>query len=780
MKISLNWINDFTDIKHLDPRDIAEKLTVRTAETEGIYTVGEHNSNIVSACIKEAEQITEKHYKCIVEAGKQYTVISGAPNTRCGVKCVLVKPGGVLNDTLIENRTIAGVQSEGMLLSGRELGINNDHSGIMLLDDAVKPNTDINEIIEFNDSIIEIDNKSLTHRPDLWGIYGFAREIAAIYGLELKPYTVLDPSQLGNAQPPSIDIIKRELCFRYIGIRINNVKYQTSPLFIQSRLTRTEHTPRNLIVDLTNYVMAELGQPLHAFDGDRIENIVVDTAMDNEMFVTLDGAERTLNSNTLMIKNGSSNVAIAGIMGGGNSEINEGSTSIFLESANFNAGHIRKTSSAMGLRTDSSARFEKSLDPEYAYLGAMRYMYLLKQHMPDAVFESKPKDANYNPFSSSCIEIDYNHVFDVIGTNIGKERVNEILRSLEFIVEEKEEKADVTAPTFRSTKDIAIEADIIEEIARMYGFENIEPLLPSPVIKVPIRNIERITENMIRHILTYEYQMNESDSYIWYDNRFNKMINFRDSGAVGLVNPVSGDNTHLRSSMAPIMLKSAYENLKYFNAFSLYEMGPVFSQKGEKNVLSIISVKEKCKHGDEQMFLYLKEIITYIAQRMNIEQPQLKRMNTDLLNPVNSSVISFGGSTSGFMGTVHPSFNRILDKKVHIGFMQTDMSALHYRKPDIQFKPYPPYPVTELDFSIMKPSEQTFAHFTSNIESFEHPLIIDSRIVYVYESRDLGNYHSVTLRYVLGSNEHTLTSEDIDSFQEAFIGFIGSKGYKLR
>ena len=779
MKISLNWINDFIDISNIDPRDIAHKLTVRTAETEGTYIISEHYSDIVAARIEEAVKITDKHYKCTVKADRKYTVISGAPNTQSGINCIFVKPGGNLDDMKIDTKEIAGVISEGMLLSGKELGINNDHSGIMTLDNGIEPDTDINSIIEFNDSIIEIDNKSLTHRPDLWGIYGFAREIAAIYGLKLKPYPILE-SGLGKDKAPLIDIVKKELCYRYSGVRVSGINHQESPLFIQSRLARTEHTPRNLIVDLTNYVMTELGQPLHAFDGNSIKHIVVDTAENNERFVTLDGEKRTLNNDALMIKNDNENVAIAGIMGGGNSEINEQSNSLFLESANFNAGHIRKTSVSMGLRTDSSARFEKSLDPVYAYTGAMRYLYLLKEYMPEASIQSKLGDVNYNPFTANIIEIDYEHIFDVMGKDIGKERVNKILSSLEFIVDDRGNTALVTAPTFRSTKDISIEADIIEEIARMYGFENIEPQLPAAAINVPRKNNERITENMIRNILSYEYQMNESDSYIWYDNKFNKMIKFTDKESIGLVNPVSNDNTHLRTVMTPIMLNYAYENLKYFNEFSMYEMGPVFRDKGERNVLSIIAVKNKSKHGDEDMFIRMKEILTYLSGRLNSNEPELIKHAVDLLNPANSSIIRMKDNECGFIGTVHPSFSRVLDKKVNIGLLQIDMDSLLYSKPDIKFEQYPPYPVTELDFSIMKPMSESFDEFRKQLNKFNNQLIINKRIVYVYESNDLGEFQSVTVRYMLGSNDRTLTGEDIEGFQSAFIKYIEECGYSLR
>ncbi|MCK4524451.1 hypothetical protein KAU15_05950, partial [candidate division WOR-3 bacterium] len=251
MKISLKWINDFVDISNLDPYLIAEKLTIRTAETEGILAIKDNYSDIMSAHIKEIEKINDKYFKCTVIADKEYTVISGAPNTKKNMNTFFVKPGGMVDGNTIGERKMAETVSQGMLLSGKELGINNDHSGLYKLDNSIKPCTDIGDICDFYDHIIEIDNKSLTHRPDLWGIYGFSREIAAIFNLPLKEYTVFDESLIKSNTVIDIKILKKELCYRYIGLRINNIKISMSPINIQTRLMRTEHVPRNIIVDLT-------------------------------------------------------------------------------------------------------------------------------------------------------------------------------------------------------------------------------------------------------------------------------------------------------------------------------------------------------------------------------------------------------------------------------------------------------------------------------------------------------------------------------------------------
>ncbi|MDY6788034.1 MAG: phenylalanine--tRNA ligase subunit beta, partial [candidate division WOR-3 bacterium] len=542
MKLSYNWLNDFVDLDDINAGELAEILTLKTAETEGIYSVEKHFSGIMSARIEKCEKIDSKYFKCTVKADRDYIVVSGAPNTREGLITFFVKPGGMIDGSEIGRRDIAGTVSEGMLLSGRELGINNDHRGIIELN-SIEPGIDIDDIIDFNDHIIEIDNKSLTHRPDLWGIYGFAREAAAILGRNLKDYHVFDISDIDADSDFPIEIRDSELCYRYAGIKIGNIRADESPLNIQARLMRTGHVPRNIIVDLTNYVMTELGQPMHSFDGSKIERIIIDSTEGSTQYTTLDNEERELPSGTLMINSQDGPVAIAGIMGGGNSEINNNSTSLFLESAAFNAGAIRKTSSALGLRTDSSSRFEKSLDPEYALTAALRYILLLSEIQPDIEFRSALTDINFNPFTRNIIKTDTDFIRNTIGARISNEIIIDTLSALGFDTDIDNNKLTVTAPTFRSTKDVSIREDIVEEIARIYGYNEIEASLPAMTLSVPDFNTQRDIAVKIKDILAEQFDMNETDSYIWHDNDFLKQIQYNTTCSIELKNPVSSVNT---------------------------------------------------------------------------------------------------------------------------------------------------------------------------------------------------------------------------------------------
>lgn len=779
MKVSLKWINDFVDITSIDPDELALTLTMKTAETEGLYIISEHYSGIMAARIDSAEKIDDRHFKCRVTADREYTVISGAPNTRAGMTAFFVKPGGMLDDTVIGEKEIAGVKSSGMLLSLKELGIGSDHTGIYELPESTKPGTDIGDICDFYDAIIEIDNKSLTHRPDLWGHYGFAREISAIYSLPLKEYDVFDINRISSGNVIPIEIEDSSLCFRYAGLRIENIRVEQSPLNIQVRLAHTEHVPRNIIVDLTNYVMTELGQPMHSFDGDSVTAIKVAPLKKEIDYMTLDKVNRKLPAGTLMIDNQDSHVAIAGIMGGGNSEISGSSTSLFLESASFDAATIRRTSTNLSLRTDSSARFEKSLDPEYALLASLRYVKLLSD-VQDIQFGSTLNDVNFNPFVNNKVEISCSTIRNVMGADISDERIIDILRSLAFDVHQNGDNLIITAPTFRSTKDISIKEDIIEEVARIFGYENITPSLPSQKISVPDFNKERDAEHMIRDMLSFNEDMNEIETYSWFNNSFMKETGYKADSPVILTNPVSSENTVLRDSMLPNMLMAVLNNLKFFDEFSLYEMGSVYKGNAETRRLGIITVSKKTKDGDRTAFADLKRIVWNLYNAAG-RMPALSQSGEhQLMNPGSTSDIMVDEHMTGYIGNVHPSFSKLLDKKVNIAYCEADISTFTGQKSDMQYIPFPQFPVTRFDFSILKPDSMNFSELEDIINAYKDPLIAERELIDVFSGGNLEGFSSVTYRFTAVSSERTLNADDLNGIQQSFISYLGEKGLKLR
>ena len=382
MFLSMNWISDFVDFEGLDKLDLIRRFSLSTAEVENeIFFKGSDISGIVVAEIKEVADHPEskKLHLLKVDAGDgQLTdVVCGAPNVRVGMKTAFAKVGAKIGEIEITPRALAGYTSYGMCCSEKEVGISDDNSGIMDITEDVKNGTDIKDVYEVEDIVFEVDNKSLTNRPDLWGHYGIAREFAALAGRPLKPLETVSLEEYNNL--PKVDMkIEDPLCQRYSCLQVENITKNVSPVNMRIRLFYCGMRGINLLADLTNYLMLEMGQPMHAFDSRKVEKLRIKRFDTPFTFTTLDGVERNIDENTLMICNDNTPVAIAGIMGGLDSEIVEDTTRLTLESATFDAVSIRKSTVRLSHRTDASQRYEKCLDPAMTVPAIARFVKLLK------------------------------------------------------------------------------------------------------------------------------------------------------------------------------------------------------------------------------------------------------------------------------------------------------------------------------------------------------------------------------------------------------------------
>ena len=375
----MNWIKDFVDLDGFDTEELIQRFTLSTAEVEGIEYKGRDVNGVVVGEIIQCEDHPDSDHLHVlkVDAGSEvFDVVCGAPNARAGIKTAFAKVGGNVCGMKIKPAKLRGVTSNGMCCSAKEIGISDDHSGIMELDASLPNGTDIKEIYPIDDVVFEVDNKSLTNRPDLWGHYGIAREFAALVDRPLKPLPLAENPYTGDATV-DVAIKDEDKCYRYSAVRVENITEHVSSNVMQVRLYYCGTRAINLLADITNYIMLELGQPMHAFNGDKVDRIVVSTPDEPIKFTTLDGNEHDITTDTLMIYNDKTPVGIAGIMGGLDSEITDDTNSLVLESANFDAVSIRKSASRMALRTDASARYEKTLDPEMTMLAVKRFLKLL-------------------------------------------------------------------------------------------------------------------------------------------------------------------------------------------------------------------------------------------------------------------------------------------------------------------------------------------------------------------------------------------------------------------
>ena len=588
MYISMNWINDFVDLKGINLEELINRFTLSVAEVEGTIKYGKNIKDVITAKIIEIEKIatSDKLRKVKVDNGKEIvTCVCGAKNIKIGDIVPFAQIGSIVNGIEIKQVEMAGETSNGMCLSEKELGISEDHSGVMVFDNDTKLGMNVKELLDIDDTVFEIDNKSLTNRPDLWGHYGIAREIAALTGRKLKNIEIENLEEYNNLKEVGVEVEDKEKCYRYTAIEVENITAKKIDINKRIRLYYCGMRSINLLVDLTNYIMLELGQPMHAFDKKLVNNIKVKSIENDIEFKTLDDVTRKVDKGTLMICNNDEPIAIAGIMGGANSEIKDETNSLVLESANFDSVCIRKSAVDLKLRTDASAHYEKSLDPEITDIAIKRYIKLLKENDNGIKVTSKLTDIYVKKYPIIKIEITREYINSRIGIELSLNRIKEILSSLEFEIEENGESLTVKVPSFRATKDISIKADVVEEIARIYGYDNIEPQTKNQPLRIVEIDGEKKTENTIKDLLAIKYGLSEIHTYIWYDRKKNKELNIEvDENNIKLANSLNAKFNVLRESMIPSLLYTLSENIKYYPNVNIFECGRTFEypNKGEE------------------------------------------------------------------------------------------------------------------------------------------------------------------------------------------------------
>ncbi len=799
MYISLNWIKDFVDLDiKFKPDEMAELLTTRTAEVEGIEDLSKGYDKMVVGKIEKIEEHpnADKLKVCRVDIGEKETaqIVCGGTNLYEGMFVPVAKPGAYVKwhgegePVKLEKVKLRGVESSGMICAGEEIGLEATGDQIVdLTEMGEDPGTPLGKLFANDDYAIEIDNKSLTHRPDLWGHYGMAREFAAIYGKKLKPpeQEVEFPKK---GHKPDIKVEDFDLCPRYCGVIMKNIKVEPSPKWMQQRLIAVGYRPISNIVDITNYVMAELGQPLHAFDRSFIkERIVVRRAKKDEKITTLDDTERKLDEDMLVIADHEKPVALAGIMGGENSEINDNTTEIIIESANFNAQNVRTTSAKLGLRTESVQRFEKSLDPVLAETAIRRTCELILQICDGAEIAGPLVDVNKGLPKPRTVKLDAEVVSSKIGVDITPGKCADILRSLQFDVEEKGKSLSVTVPTWRATKDVDIEDDLVEEIVRMYGYENVPEELPDLPTKVPEPNTERLLKHKARKILAYSYGMTEVYNYSFYGrDELNKCM-MDESGHILLENYLSEDQTHLRRSLAPNLLKNVHDNLRYFDSFRIFEVGRTYIDEGkyfpleEKWVGGCIVLPKKAKvepYYDVKAVAegFLKQFLKKDAEFV------LGKDQPPFVHPSRQAAIKIDEESIGGIGEVHPQVlkNRDIDAKV--GIFLINFSKIAAMERDfVRYQPLPKFPGLDIDVSVVIDRERKVAEIEDAIHEADPKLIERVKLFDIYEGENIDeDKKALAFKILLQAEDRTLTDDEMAKVQKKIFDNLKSLGGVIR
>lgn len=756
----------------IDWLNIWDTFTLRTAEVENVKKMGDQIDGVVIAEIKECIMHPDSDHMHIlkVDCGEKdlIQVVCGAPNVRVGLKTAYIKVGGHIDGFEIKAKPLRGVLSNGMCCSGRELGISDDHSGIIEFPTDAPVGMDIKKYLPIEDIIVEIDNKSLTNRPDLWGHFGIAREIAAITKHELLPLDLEEVTN--NKEDLQVSIKDPELCLRYSALKLENITNNKVPFDMQIFLYYVGMRSISLLVDVTNYIMLELGQPMHAFDSRVVKSIEVGRANDGDTYTTLDGVERHLTHDMLMIKNGDKYFGIAGVMGGLDSEILSDTTGVFLESATFNAGSIRRTAVALGLRTEASARYEKSLDPNITTIALKRALYLLHKENPNLEIASNLTDVYPTKLDVGHVSLKKTLLATYMGITLEDKVVEEMLTSLGFGVTITDDTYEVVVPTFRHSKDINIAEDIIEEVARMYGLENFS----ATPLKIESDGIEHETifnqEYDVKELLATKYDMHEVNSYLWYDSNMLKEFGIEKDG-VKLLGKT--ENNILRDDLSFSLMNIVNLNFKNYSKFDIFEIGTIIVNNENKRMLSIILADEEKML--ENNFNKAKEIVKYIFKIF-------KNKEVTFTNNVNESeyydqnygkVINVGKEKLGEINILNKGITNKISKKKSIICIDIDFDKyVNIEKSDILATEVSKYPEVLLDYTIILPNDKLYQDLKEILDNFKSNLIKKYSLVSIYENK-------YTVRYILGSNNKTLEQKDIGGFKERFIKHLNENNLNI-
>jgi phenylalanyl-tRNA synthetase beta chain len=788
MKFSYNWLKELSGTKK-SPEQLAELLTMKAFEVEGIEKIGGGLDNVVVAKILEITKHPNADKLSLVELttnNEQQTrirVVCGASNIKVGDRVPLALVGAKLpNGFEIKEAEIRGVKSSGMLCAEDELGLGDDHGGILILDKDDNIGTSVAEALGLIDTVLEI--KILPDRShDAMSHIGMAREICVIDGRELKynyPKLTQNKSKILN-----VKIKDEELCPRYIGVVMNNIKIAPSPMWAQTRLRAAGLRPINNIVDATNYVMLEFGQPMHAFDVSMIKeqgskiNIIVRRAENGEEIRLLDETEKELASEDLVIADNTRALALAGIMGGIDSGINEKTTSIVLESANFNAVAIRKTRLRLNLQTDASIRFEKEIDPNLTELAMARAVQIITGlgGKVEGVADVYPSEVK--PWK---IKLDLYYVNKLLGEKVPVSAVKKILTSLGLKVSGLVSQISVTIPTFRI--DLKTQEDLIEEIGRIYGYEKIVPEAPHVPVKMADINEERKFDRLVKNILTGK-GFSEVYSYSFYSQHDANLANFGDLKHLELENPASPEQALMRISLIPQILKNVRENLKRYKEVFVFEIGRVFWMNNnvlpeEKRMLvGAIHTDRKInikRIKQETNFYETKGYVDALLEMLGVGDyyfDSFESVPTDtplaLWHEGRTAAIKIEGvdETIGYIGEISPLVLANFDISKRVAIFELDLDKLQkVTAEETEYAPIRKYPDIMRDISMVSQKGILVDEILQAIQKAGGDLVLDVDLFDIFDFED--GTSSYAFHIIFGA-DRTLKNEEVDKLMEKII-----------
>ena len=801
MKVSLNWVKKYVDLpKEITPEQIAYDLTVRTVEVENVENTSDKYHDIVVGKILEvkAHPNADLLRVCMVDIGEKEPVqiVCGGSNLYEGEHVVVSKPGaeviwhGEGEPVVIKETKMRGKSSYGMICGATEVYLEkyfptDDDSIIVDLEGLeCYPGQNIAEVIDMNDIVLEIDNKSLTNRPDLWGHYGIARELSAIYDVPLKPLKEIEIDK--NLPEYKTEIKETEKCQRYVAIEIENVEEKDSPLWMKSLIINAGMRPINAIVDITNYVMMATGQPLHAFDRNHVEGnkIIVRNAKKDEKLVLLDDNVIELTEDDLVICNEKEPMGLAGIKGGKNDSILPETTAVLVEIANFTAKTIRKTVKRFDERTDASIRYEKNLDTEHINDAVALILELFKEIFPESKVVSYSD--NYPVKTERAkIEVEKSFLDTRLGKELNQEDIEKVLRNLGYDVEYKNETYYVTAPVWRSTGDVSIKDDVMGDIARLLSYESFEKKPLKVEYDHAIRQNDALLERRLREYLSYRCGFNEIFTYPWIDEKYINAAKIDVDKSIRLEAPPAPELAILRSSLIPGMMEGISKNLRYFDSFKMFEMAQVF-EKGEYHESTeeeILPVHKKyltgCIVGKDakEIFFEVKGVVEQMSSYCHMEELSFAQKEKPTWADVNVYLnVMHGNQIVGSIGLLSISaMTEAKIKRTNVAIFELNFDKFNpLPSRTNEFKQLPQFPLVEKDLSLILDEETPWSEIYKTIS----PMVKELEFIGEYKGEQIPEgKKSITFRFKIGNKDSTMTSEQITYKMNNIIKVL-NKRYK--
>ena len=810
MKLSLSWIKEYVDLPDdTDLNKLAYDLTMDTVEVEDVEDLARRFDNMLVGVIKEVQPHpnADKLRVCKVDIGdgEIKDIVCGGINLKEEMRVAVSCPGAVVRwhgegePVVIKKSKLRGVESYGMICASDEIGLGDlfpseQEAEILDLSDFDVPaGTSLADALDLNDVLLEIDNKSMTNRPDLWGHYGIAREIAALYNLPLKE---IKPVAIDTKSDFTVEIKDTDRCPRYIGVEMEGVEVKPAPYQMQSRIWRVGMRPINALVDITNYVMLATGNPTHAFDADNItDHIVVRRAEQGEKLLLLNAKELELCEDDLVITDSEGPVALAGVMGGAKDSILPKTRRVILEVANFESTGIRRTALRYDNRTEASSRYEKAVDPERCDQALALSIQYFKELYPELEIVGYC-DKYEKKLERAQIDVDLKWLEKRLGKHLTNDEIRAKLEILGFDVAIDGDNMHVVAPTWRSTGDISIKDDVMEEVARMYGYDNFEATPFNTSFEGAINQKEIDLVRNCKEYLALRCGMQEVYTYPWMNDVFVNAVLQNTEGMLRLSTPPAPDLSYLRSSLLPNLCEAVVKNERYFNEFAIFEEAQVFTDTdytspydetellpGQRRNLAA-AVASGTKNVTE-LFREVKGVLEYMPRYTHMEGFTFRKEEKPVwADNVVWQNIYVGDVKIGDIGLVAKKVT--LDcgiKNLSVMVFEIDTTLL---KPLIsrtnKFTHLAEYPETDYDISMLFDSSATWEEIQDVILKKESGLVKKASFVDEYRGKQIpSGKKSVTIRLTIGSTEKTLTSEEIESAANGVMKQLSKKmGAELR